>query len=147
MYFIFFFFFNDTATTEIYTLSLHDALPTSPPTATPKPCNAGSTAEHLNNLRFGQVASMCTGIISDTVSRPSTESSHYDRLIKATVRIGQHRERIQSVRLTEIPLDTRRVRDRVAERSEHAPEQGTFAWRLWRILVSPVCWRCHRPAP
>src|SRR6266481_3368020 len=27
---IFFFFFNDTATTEIYTLSLHDALPTSP---------------------------------------------------------------------------------------------------------------------
>src|SRR5216683_8323100 len=25
----FFFFFNDTATTEIYTLSLHDALPTS----------------------------------------------------------------------------------------------------------------------
>src|SRR5256886_7795660 len=25
--FVFFFFFNDTATTEIYTLSLHDALP------------------------------------------------------------------------------------------------------------------------
>src|SRR3990170_8118257 len=30
-YFIFFFFFNDTATTEIYTLSLHDALPISWP--------------------------------------------------------------------------------------------------------------------
>src|SRR3712207_7426844 len=28
---LFFFFFNDTATTEIYTLSLHDALPISPP--------------------------------------------------------------------------------------------------------------------
>src|SRR5215216_6346905 len=27
MYLFFFFFFNDTATTEIYTLSLHDALP------------------------------------------------------------------------------------------------------------------------
>src|SRR3712207_9566379 len=27
MYNMFFFFFNDTATTEIYTLSLHDALP------------------------------------------------------------------------------------------------------------------------
>src|SRR2546428_3844384 len=26
-YIVFFFFFNDTATTEIYTLSLHDALP------------------------------------------------------------------------------------------------------------------------
>src|SRR5256885_9600786 len=29
--FIVFFFFNDTATTEIYTLSLHDALPILPP--------------------------------------------------------------------------------------------------------------------
>src|SRR2546422_10595167 len=28
---LFFFFFNDTATTEIYTLSLHDALPISCP--------------------------------------------------------------------------------------------------------------------
>src|SRR2546430_13968278 len=28
--FLFFFFFNDTATTEIYTLSLHDALPIFP---------------------------------------------------------------------------------------------------------------------
>src|SRR2546430_11454464 len=35
-----FFFFNDTATTEIYTLSLHDALPISPnlpPTSTQLP--------------------------------------------------------------------------------------------------------------
>src|SRR2546422_11560662 len=31
--FLFFFFFNDTATTEIYTLSLHDALPISPAAA------------------------------------------------------------------------------------------------------------------
>src|SRR6266478_7156574 len=29
-YCVFFFFFNDTATTEIYTLSLHDALPICP---------------------------------------------------------------------------------------------------------------------
>src|SRR3712207_8829110 len=31
MFFTAFFFFNDTATTEIYTLSLHDALPIYPP--------------------------------------------------------------------------------------------------------------------
>src|SRR5258708_34870366 len=30
-FFLLFFFFNDTATTEIYTLSLHDALPISTP--------------------------------------------------------------------------------------------------------------------
>src|SRR2546422_6307548 len=44
-----FFFFNDTATTEIYTLSLHDALPISGlpgassvpvPTGGPKPCRS-----------------------------------------------------------------------------------------------------------
>src|SRR2546422_2348012 len=29
-FYLFFFFFNDTATTEIYTLSLHDALPICP---------------------------------------------------------------------------------------------------------------------
>src|SRR6266853_5323076 len=30
LFLFYFFFFNDTATTEIYTLSLHDALPISP---------------------------------------------------------------------------------------------------------------------
>src|SRR6266496_2474828 len=47
--FLFFFFFNDTATTEIYTLSLHDALPIGddhdrPGAATvagPETCRAG----------------------------------------------------------------------------------------------------------
>src|SRR5471030_877315 len=39
-----FFFFNDTATTEIYTLSLHDALPISPALAPPpEPAPAPST--------------------------------------------------------------------------------------------------------
>src|SRR5436305_12012951 len=33
---LFFFFFNDTATTEIYTLSLHDALPISLRCRTPR---------------------------------------------------------------------------------------------------------------
>src|SRR2546422_11285106 len=38
----FFFFFNDTATTEIYTLSLHDALPISAGRSSrPRPCSPG----------------------------------------------------------------------------------------------------------
>src|SRR6266480_7111833 len=43
--FFYFFFFNDTATTEIYTLSLHDALPIrSPCTTTIQPrCGASAT--------------------------------------------------------------------------------------------------------
>src|SRR2546430_12486760 len=60
----FFFFFNDTATTEIYTLSLHDALPISVaarilPCATPLPkastfCGAGRgkrSEEHTSELQ------------------------------------------------------------------------------------------------
>src|SRR2546426_5845340 len=60
------FFFNDTATTEIYTLSLHDALPISPASvpssvsispeiwATPAPSTTGSHArseEHTSELQ------------------------------------------------------------------------------------------------
>src|SRR2546425_8962964 len=40
---IFFFFFNDTATTEIYTLSLHDALPISSPPTRSCSCRRSST--------------------------------------------------------------------------------------------------------
>src|SRR5690242_21160195 len=38
----FFFFFNDTATTEIYTLSLHDALPISTTSETRSTCSASA---------------------------------------------------------------------------------------------------------
>src|SRR5580692_12281697 len=54
----FFFFFNDTATTEIYTLSLHDALPIScrrPPSrpggraSGRRPCRADRKSTRLNS--------------------------------------------------------------------------------------------------
>src|SRR5215467_15721551 len=41
---VFFFFFNDTATTEIYTLSLHDALPILRRTA--RAANPGQASSH-----------------------------------------------------------------------------------------------------
>src|SRR3712207_8758380 len=55
------FFFNDTATTEIYTLSLHDALPISlertslslSPDAPPVPDTASSTDAVPHYTRFG----------------------------------------------------------------------------------------------
>src|SRR3712207_8510491 len=56
-----FFFFNDTATTEIYTLSLHDALPILPPqlvevgAALLQPraaCNSGSLIRRLWTTRL-----------------------------------------------------------------------------------------------
>src|SRR5256885_5234127 len=58
---IVFFFFNDTATTEIYTLSLHDALPISVPllqgkhpcrgATPPSPHSAWRSEEHTSELQ------------------------------------------------------------------------------------------------
>src|SRR3989442_4002198 len=47
----FFFFFNDTATTEIYTLSLHDALPISERAGVPR--RRDSAVHQLHGLRSG----------------------------------------------------------------------------------------------
>src|SRR5258707_5246568 len=43
--YVYFFFFNDTATTEIYTLSLHDALPISSFSMTTTASSAASSAD------------------------------------------------------------------------------------------------------
>src|SRR2546422_3201876 len=51
---IFFFFFNDTATTEIYTLSLHDALPISflhPAMKKARQARAPVPIEHADSFR------------------------------------------------------------------------------------------------
>src|SRR6266436_10086515 len=56
IYFLFFFFFNDTATTEIYTLSLHDALPISVskprPFAHPHPLHCCQASAPVPGLLF-----------------------------------------------------------------------------------------------
>src|SRR2546430_15018656 len=51
--YLFFFFFNDTATTEIYTLSLHDALPISVRYDGFLPSGAGSVTPALTWKRPG----------------------------------------------------------------------------------------------
>src|SRR5256885_12653736 len=63
---VFFFFFNDTATTEIYTLSLHDALPIceTPQTWTLRPPPSGGTRLPCTHGRTGQRS-----------KRPARESS------------------------------------------------------------------------
>src|ERR1035438_10918513 len=44
--YVFFFFFNDTATTEIYTLSLHDALPILFPPPPRDQCKSEGVGDH-----------------------------------------------------------------------------------------------------
>src|SRR2546422_1339086 len=58
----FFFFFNDTATTEIYTLSLHDALPISPPRLT------------IRSARSARPCSSRVNWTSSCAARPSSSA-------------------------------------------------------------------------
>src|SRR3712207_7216820 len=51
------FFVNDTATTEIYTLSLHDALPISPPDAL-RVVTLGPTAAYLPEASDGSITNL-----------------------------------------------------------------------------------------
>src|SRR5438093_13706956 len=53
MRYYFLFFFNDTATTEIYALSLHDALPISEDCRTPKPSKFRSRGSSRSVLECG----------------------------------------------------------------------------------------------
>src|SRR2546421_3107179 len=83
-----FFFFNDTATTEIYTLSLHDALPISnePGTvemrsenslssaATPHHLRASRSEEHTSELQ-SRSDLVCRLLLEKKKKRKSTYSS------------------------------------------------------------------------
>src|SRR3712207_7236691 len=57
---IFFFFFNDTATTEIYTLSLHDALPISASTNTTRGWKPRSFSDRIAPARSVEKARLRT---------------------------------------------------------------------------------------
>src|SRR5450830_958933 len=102
----FFFFFNDTATTEIYTLSLHDALPICPTSAagTSSPPSAatrcalyeGRSEEHTSELqsRFDLV---CRLLLEKKKSDEQDRAANPDDIIVLSVQqcIEQPRHRDQ----------------------------------------------------
>src|SRR2546426_10542481 len=77
-----FFFFNDTATTEIYTLSLHDALPISQVTVvspTQRSANPPTSARSSGGSSYGASASAIRRAVATRLAdRKSTRlnSSH-----------------------------------------------------------------------
>src|SRR5260370_22799778 len=74
------FFFNDTATTEIYTLSLHDALPIS---------LSHSRLHGLHMLRI-------SGFASSAISRGSSRTMLHDRILPHSWRSEEHTSELQS---------------------------------------------------
>src|SRR2546428_7161565 len=69
-----FFFFNDTATTEIYTLSLHDALPIFPDEST-----TGSAPGAETSCRIGSPCRICASSRRSGKGCQSCSSSPLDR--------------------------------------------------------------------
>src|SRR3712207_7598172 len=65
-----FFFFNDTATTEIYTLPLHDALPISPPSRNP-PAMSSRTAKVMRGTEVGSQGYRAPLVEGTSVTRGS----------------------------------------------------------------------------
>src|SRR3712207_8421097 len=76
-----FVFFNDTATTEIYTLSLHDALPISPWPAVPKRwrlCSVNGAGFGLGSRRHR--GPRARGVRSRRRRRPPRSEEHTSEL-------------------------------------------------------------------
>src|SRR3712207_8459798 len=79
-----FFFFNDTATTEIYTLSLHDALPIWPLHQFDRVERASEASERTRSKRQSDagsgLASFCTSTSPPTASAPERSEEHTSEL-------------------------------------------------------------------
>src|SRR2546422_10477550 len=80
-----FFFFNDTATTEIYTLSLHDALPISSGRTRKSPRASGIASDAQVGLLAWSVASRAVAP-QPSVRAASTRAGSTER--RRTERIG-----------------------------------------------------------
>src|SRR3712207_7503931 len=77
---LFFFFFNDTATTEIYTLSLHDALPISRTVVrTVSSCSETSTRTRTSSTMRAclAISSSCAISGASTVTSLKTRSEEH----------------------------------------------------------------------
>src|SRR5256885_291630 len=94
-HFVFFFFFNDTATTEIYTLSLHDALPILVREAQREPApDVGLAAQRARTYpgvlgaREGMVLLVHENVLHVVRAPPASDVRHH-MLERAPLRVGR----------------------------------------------------------
>src|SRR3712207_7980681 len=87
-----FFFFNDTATTEIYTLSLHDALPI---------WSMKAVAPHMIERRSGSMVliSSVNGVRGNAGAAHYAASKHgvLGLMRSAALELGPHRVRVNAI--------------------------------------------------
>src|SRR2546430_2981983 len=104
------FFFNDTATTEIYTLSLHDALPIC---LACRPGARRSAADARDELAFGQ------SVVAHTTQGPRRRSQAADNLLR---RSEEHTSELQSQSNLVCRLLLEKKKHRIAH--SHAEERA-----------------------
>src|SRR2546429_4959096 len=138
---LFFFFFNDTATTEIYTLSLHDALPIYPDTIGLK------IQIHTPDVgrKRARDAGYSRSRTSTSPHSPSVrhEHSNMQLALPSTSRSEEHTSELQSrlhlvcrlllekKKTGRVPADDRRVDDLLHRHDEPPAREG-------RLLLHPV---------
>src|SRR5229473_8640047 len=94
-----FFFFNDTATTEIYTLSLHDALPISP----------GTERWPVKTGTDGDVAKVAKVLVPATV-RSEEHTSELQSLAYLVCRLLLEKKKSIYERYCDMPNDQNAIR-------------------------------------
>src|SRR2546422_2937813 len=82
---MFFFFFNDTATTEIYTLSLHDALPI---------CSSAATIPRRTTSSPTRPSARCSCASATTSTATASPTSPFPRARRG--RSEEHTSELQS---------------------------------------------------
>src|SRR5260221_3733807 len=87
--FCLFFFFNDTATTEIYTLSLHDALPICP-------CRS-ACHRHRSRYQF-HVSSACIRPFPRSEEHTSELQSHSDLVCRLLLEKKKRKSTVEQTR-------------------------------------------------
>src|SRR2546426_2174241 len=122
----FFFFFNDTATTEIYTLSLHDALPISDEAR----ANAEKTraqaeaqqAEVAKSMKFLQKKAVDVLDREEKMRKKEAEVDEKERLLEGKFEIVETKERSleaegeeQAQKLARMEAELEKMRTRLAE--------------------------------
>src|SRR6267143_4985431 len=132
-----FFFFNDTATTEIYTLSLHDALPILPPSSsfftTAPPYRRRWTVTRAPPLRHVRQQRSCSMLPSpDHPSRPMITSreirlksllvgmpsaDNFELVTVSVPRLAPGEVQVQNLWMTVDPY----MRGRMADRAIYTP--------------------------
>src|SRR2546425_13090194 len=93
------FFFNDTATTEIYTLSLHDALPILRAAVGAYDAAAGRTTLHAGSggvVRQKRELAWILGVEEDTVRRSEEHTSELQSLAYLVCRLLLEKKKTHS---------------------------------------------------